>query len=134
MINLGPLPLPTLERLVRTSEIRPYRCGDVLIVQGMVEHEFFVLLEGSIVVTADGVAIREASAPDYVGEIALLRDVPRTARVVATSDCSTLVIGREAFLESISLTSSSRLSAETVAGTRLADNAGESRSLELGYE
>jgi CRP-like cAMP-binding protein len=100
----------------------------------MIEHEFFVLLEGSILVTVDGSTIREGSAPDFAGEIALVRDVARTAGVVASSDCSALVIGREAFLEAISLTSSSRLSAETVAGWRLADTADVQRQVELGYE
>jgi MFS family permease len=131
---LAPLPLPTLERLVRTSELRTCPPGSALIVQGMVEHEFFVLLAGSIVVTADGVTIREGSAPDYVGEIALVRDVARTAGVAAITECSVLVIGREAFLESISLTSSSRLSAETVAGTRLADAAGMQRPIDVDVE
>ena len=95
-----------------------------MIVQGAVEHEFFVLVDGSIVVTQDGGTIREGVAPDYFGEIALVREVPRTASVTATSPSSVVAIDREAFLESISLTASSRLSAETVAGTRLATTAG----------
>jgi hypothetical protein len=117
---LAPLPLPTLERLVRTAEVRSYGPGESPIVEGAVQHEFFVVIDGSFEVTKDGNVIRTGGAPDYFGEIALVREVPRTASVTATSPMSVLAIGREAFLESISLTSSSRLSAETVAGTRLA--------------
>ena len=117
---LAPLPLPTLERLVRTSELRSFGPGESPIVEGAIEHDFFVLIAGSFEVTQGGDLIRTGVAPDYFGEIALVRDVPRTASVTATSPMSVLAIGREAFLESISLTASSRLSAETVAGTRLA--------------
>ncbi|MET0908492.1 MAG: cyclic nucleotide-binding domain-containing protein, partial [Ilumatobacteraceae bacterium] len=117
---LAPLPLPTLERLVRTSQLRSYEPGETPIVEGAVEHDFFVLIDGSFEVIKGGDVIRTGGAPDYFGEIALVRDVPRTASITATSPMSVLAIGREAFLESISLTASSRLSAETVAGSRLA--------------
>ncbi len=129
---LAPLPLPTLERLVRTSEIRTYRAGETIIVQGAIEHEFFVLLDGSIVVIADGVTLREGTAPDYFGEIALVRNVARTASVIATTTVSVAAIDRDSFLESISLTASSRLSAETVAGTRMDRVFEPDRSLEVG--
>ena len=119
------LPLPTLERMARTSTRRRHVAGDVLIRQGALhDREFYVLVEGEIRVTIDGVTVRHATAPDFFGEIALVQDVPRTATIAAAGDSEVVVIEREMFLESIALTSSSRLSAETVAGARLGNDAG----------
>ncbi len=58
-------------------------------------------------------------APSFVGEIALLRDVPRTASVRARSDASLWALERDDFLDAVSGHSRSRASADELAVTRL---------------
>ncbi len=114
------LPLPTLERLARTAQRRQHEPGDVLIRQGAEhDHEFYVLVGGRMTVTIDGSPAGGAVAPDFFGEVALVQDVPRTATITAATASEVVVIDRELFLESIALTASSRLSAETIAGARV---------------
>ena len=62
--------------------------------QGEVGDSFFVIADGEVDVQVDGAFRRSQQAGDFFGEIALLRDVPRTASVSAASPVSLLVIGR----------------------------------------
>ena len=58
-------------------------------------------------------------APSFVGEIALLRDIPRTASVRARTDASLWALERDDFLDAVSGHSRSRASADELAVTRL---------------
>jgi cyclic nucleotide-binding protein len=58
-------------------------------------------------------------AGDFFGEIALLRDVPRTATVTARRDARLYVLDREAFLSGVGPHRHSTDAAERVATTRL---------------
>ena len=71
--------------------------GDVLIRQGEPGHEFYVLLDGTVEVTQDGRTIGDLGAGEWVGEVALISDVPRTATVVATSPVRLLALTDHAF-------------------------------------
>ncbi|HLM18898.1 MAG TPA: cyclic nucleotide-binding domain-containing protein [Acidimicrobiia bacterium] len=71
--------------------------GTVLIEEGKVGHEFIVLVEGEIEVTQGGRKIGDHGPGAYVGEIALLEHIPRTATVVATTPVRLEVIGQREF-------------------------------------
>ncbi len=75
--------------------------GRVLMRQGEHAQSFLLIGSGRAEVThtgSDGVpTVSELSPPLIVGEIALLRDAPRTATVVATEPLSGWVGGHEAF-------------------------------------
>jgi CRP-like cAMP-binding protein len=71
--------------------------GDELVRQGDVGDAFFAIASGQADVLQDGAMIRRLGAGSYFGEIALLRDVPRTATVVARTPLRAFRLTREGF-------------------------------------
>ena len=71
--------------------------GATLIREGERGREFIVVVEGNVDVTRQGKKIRELGSGDFIGEIALVSDVPRTATVTATSPVRLLVVTDRAF-------------------------------------
>ena len=71
--------------------------GATLIREGERGREFIVIADGSVRVTRNGKLLRELGAGDFIGEIALVADVPRTATVTATSPVRLLVVTDRAF-------------------------------------
>ena len=98
----SPLPAPQLEAVARRSAWLNVEAGTRLIREGEPGDRFYVLAGGSLRVEREGRHLRDVDAVgDGVGEIALLRGVPRTATVMATSDVSLLAIDRAPFLAAI---------------------------------
>jgi CRP-like cAMP-binding protein len=63
--------------------------------------------------------VRHLGPGDSFGEIALLRDVPRTASVTAATDGSAFVIGRDAFVFAVTGDRQSLAAADSVICERL---------------
>ncbi len=66
--------------------------GKTLIKEGRPGNEFFILIDGTVSVSRDGRKLRDLAAGEWVGEIALISRLPRTATVVATSPIRALVL------------------------------------------
>ena len=115
---LRPLPLPTLERLVRNIELREVVADCELITEGDPGDEFFVLLDGAADVTIGGQLARRVTAPCSFGEIALLHDRPRTATITTTAPSRLAVILRADFLDAIQRSAASHSNALAVARSR----------------
>ena len=118
-----PVPQPALEQLVAAA--RPVRvgAGEVLIREGDVGDRFYVVTSGHLTVEHGGRIVATLGPGAYVGEIALLRDVPRTASVAAPVETELLAVDREAFL--LAVTGSRR-------GSRALDAEVDRRLAELG--
>jgi CRP-like cAMP-binding protein len=71
--------------------------GTAIIREGERGREFFVLVDGTVSVTRDGKRITTLGPGDWIGEIALVSDVPRTATVTTTSQSRVLVVTDRAF-------------------------------------
>lgn len=74
--------------------------GHTLIKQGDTGNEFYVVVSGKVKVNVDDKDVATLGVGDYFGEVALLRDEPRTATIIAATKISVLKITREAFKES----------------------------------
>jgi CRP-like cAMP-binding protein len=86
-----------LQRVASLADELDLGEGATLIREGERGREFLVIASGTVKVTRKGKTIRDLGAGDYVGEIALVADVPRTATVTATSPVRLLVITDRAF-------------------------------------
>ena len=116
-----PLPLATAEVLAARLVHVDAAPGEHVVREGEPARRFYVISEGDFDVTVEGRHARDLRAGDFFGEIALLRDVPRTATVTAAADGGRLLaLERDDFLSAITGSSRSREAADSVAGARLA--------------
>jgi hypothetical protein len=116
------LPVVVVEDLAEALEVEHFRAGQSVVAEGAPGDRFRVVREGCAEVTVHGHPRRALGPGDGFGEIALLRDIPRTASVTATTDLTTLSLAREAFLDALATTSASRTRAESVAAATMADD------------
>ncbi len=95
-----------LERLARSAVEETIGAGTVLIQEGAVADDFFVLTDGRVEVSAVGEggvehALGELVPPDYFGEIGLLERRPRSATVTTASPCTVLRINGDDFVDAL---------------------------------
>jgi MFS family permease len=98
----SPLPAPGLEAVARRAIWLAAEGGEIVIREGEVGDRFYVLASGAVRVEREGRLLRELRIQgDGFGEIALLRDVPRTATVTTLAPSVFLAIDRQAFLAAV---------------------------------
>ncbi|HET9671594.1 MAG TPA: MFS transporter [Actinomycetota bacterium] len=117
----APLPVPILERLARNLVPTHVPSGTTVIRQGEHGDRFYVLVEGTVEVTADGRAVGSLGPGGTFGEIALIRDVPRTATVTATSDARLVALDRDEFLRVVTGHEPTERAVHELAAERLAE-------------
>jgi MFS family permease len=110
----APLPAKTLERLAHA--LRPLRveAGEAVVREGEEGDRFFVVDAGEAEVIG-----RRLGSGDYFGEIALLRDVPRTATVTARTGLTLWALERDEFLAAVTGHAPARAAADAIVGDRL---------------
>ena len=96
-----PLAQPVLERLSWNLQPARARAGDHVITEGESGTRFYIIEEGTASVFSGGMPVGDLGPGDYFGEIALLRNVPRTASVVADGELSLLALERDEFLAAV---------------------------------
>jgi CRP-like cAMP-binding protein len=117
---LSLLPEPTLESLARALIRIEVAAGETFIREGDPGDLFYVIETGTVDVTKDGRPVATLGPGDYVGEIALLRDVPRTATVTAASAVVLQALDREHFIPAVTGQGAFRNEADAAIATRLA--------------
>jgi hypothetical protein len=95
----APLPPPQLEGVAARARWMTAAPGDVVIREGDAGDRYFVIESGVARVTQRGAELRTMGPGEGFGEIALLRDVARTATVTAVEPCVLLTLERHDFLE-----------------------------------
>jgi hypothetical protein len=96
------LAAPAIESLARSAAWLTVEAGVVVIREGDTGDRFYVLESGAVAVSRGGTQIRTlGSRGDSFGEVALLRDIPRTATVTTTTESELLALGRAEFLAAV---------------------------------
>jgi MFS family permease len=114
----APLSIAAKEYMARRLVSVPVSAGDVVIRAGDPGDRFYIVADGEFDVLADG-ADRKMGGGDYFGEIALLRDVPRTATIRAVADGQLYALERADFLAAVTSHTAARVAGEAVVEERL---------------
>jgi MFS family permease len=114
----APLSVAAKERMAAHLVPMPVAAGECVIRAGDIGDRFYIVADGEFEITAGGHRTA-ARAGDYFGEIALLRDVPRTATVTAVRPSELYALERQEFLAIVAGHSAARAAGDTVVERRL---------------
>jgi MFS family permease len=114
----APLSIATKEQVAASLVPMSFAAGEVVIQAGDAGDRFYIVGDGELDIDAGG-HHTTAHEDDYFGEIALLRDVPRTATVKATVDSNLYALQRTDFLSAVTGHAAAHAAGEAIAETRL---------------
>ncbi len=114
----APLPASTLEQLAHALEEVPAPAGEEIVRQGEPGDRFYLIKQGGFDVYVDGEPVQSLETGDSFGEIALLRNVPRTATVRARTEGVLYALDRRHFLAAVTGFGPSLSAAEGIIGMR----------------
>jgi MFS family permease len=115
----APLPEPALERIA--SHLQPVTApaGTVVMREGDPGDRFYLVQSGDLIVEQQGAPVARLGHGEYFGEIALVRNVPRTATVRAETDAELLALDRDEFIAAVTGHAPSREAVDSVVAARL---------------
>jgi MFS family permease len=111
---LAALPEAVLERLAREAVPAAFPAGHVILREGEPGDRFYVVEKGQVSILG-----RTFGPGEGFGEIALLRDVPRTATVMAVTDVELVALEREPFVAAVTGHAPAAAAADTLVSSRL---------------
>jgi CRP-like cAMP-binding protein len=120
---LGVLAPRVVERLARDAVLVTAPAGSVVVAEGEAGDRFYVVSSGTV-----GILGREFGPGEGFGEIALLRDVPRTATATAVTDVTLVAIDRGPFVAAVTGHAPSAAEADTLIAARLGSLSARSSS------
>jgi MFS family permease len=115
----APLPAPTLEALAASLTRVQVPAGEIVFRQGDHGDRFYIVDSGEIEIEVDGREANVLGPGDHFGEIALLRDIPRTATARARKETELYALDRDAFLGAVTGHAGSTEAAEMIVVARL---------------
>jgi hypothetical protein len=115
---LGPPALEAVARALQRQDVAP---GTHLITEGETGDFYYAIGSGEVHVLREGRSLGHRVRGDGVGEVALLRDVPRTATIVAATPVTAYVLDRESFLTAVVGHDMARETAHVIIEERLRD-------------
>lgn len=124
---LRALPAVTIEQLARHVKHVTIEPGKAVCVQGEPGDAFYVIESGEADVLGDGKRVRGLGPGDSFGEIALIRDTPRTATVMARTTMEMSSLTRTHFVPAVSGYGASAEETDAVVGDRLSAFPGPAR-------
>jgi hypothetical protein len=117
---LSPLSGPILERLAGGISRMTLPAGSIAVREGDPGDRFYIIEAGRCDVSVNGQVVRRLGPGEGFGEIALVRDVPRTATVIVVEDAVLLGIDRGPFVDALGGQARSRTIASVLVDDRLA--------------
>jgi len=88
-----------LLRVMQAVEVRAYEPDEIVIQEGARGDELFIVLSGQVRVSRGGATLTHLGSGEHVGEMALIRSVPRSATVTAIGPAELIAIRRPDFFE-----------------------------------
>jgi MFS family permease len=128
----APLPGTALEHLAGRLVPLRFEPGAEIVREGDRGDRFYLVVDGEVEVLVDGRPTAQLGPGEHFGEIALLRNVPRTATVVARTPVTVYALEREDFLAAVSSHPPSARAADAVVGSRLDRGAALPRPVSFG--
>jgi MFS family permease len=113
------LPEPVLERLAKGATPVSVEAGQVVVSRGEIGNHYYAIAAGRAGVELDDGGTRELGPGEGFGEIALLRDVPRTATVRALEPLRVYAVERDDFIAAVTGHAPTLEAAENVMMSRL---------------
>ena len=88
-----------LEAVAGLAAETQFADGDEMTREGDEGDAFYVIVDGQLVVSQNGMTVRNMGPGDFLGEISLIDGRPRTATATAAGPVTALVIRRPEFLQ-----------------------------------
>jgi MFS family permease len=120
----APLPMPVLDNLASRLEVMTFTEGEVVMRQGEEGDRYVLIVDGTVAISKDSAQIASLGPGEAFGEIALVRNTPRTATAVASSGVEARTLDRAAFLAALGCDPRAWAAAESVADVRQRRDAG----------
>ena len=95
------LPAPIVERLAAAARTRVVAPGEAIVTEGELGDDYYLIISGDVEITMGASKIRTMSAGESFGEIALLRECPRTATATACGEVEMYTVDSETFLQAV---------------------------------
>jgi CRP-like cAMP-binding protein len=116
------LPAPSLESVARDLGPLTVSQGTIVIKEGERGDCYYAVAEGELAISRHGQNLQMISRGDGFGEIALIRDVPRQATVIATTDALLYTLQKEPFVRAVTGHATAITTVRTIITGHLGEN------------